>query len=471
MISMAQATDVLILGSGLTGLSAAWVLGDRATVLERDSRPGGLVRTERMGDYWFDRVVHLLYFQDTGTERRIRALMGDTLAACPPEAWCETAAGVTNFPFQMNLRGIDAESRARCIRDLAEVTFKPSGVAPRNFEEHLLGTFGRGMCDLFLFPYNRKMWKRPLSTLEPSGFTWNITPPDFEKVLRGSFEADGSFAAYNSAGWYPRPAASSPVRGMEVLATTLAEQAQDLRVNCNVESVDPDRRTVTFLRGTGATARREVIRYNDAILSTMPLPALLSVCEGAPPDLRRACAGLRRNRVLSATISVKGPRPVKFGHWRYYADESLVFTRLIYLNEFDPMCSPDDGWSLLVEITEPAESPMTDKASMLARVRADLGRAGAIPQDCSIVGEDMILVDPAYVVFGLDSAPIVEAAHAFLASRGITSLGRYGKWEYSGMSGCIRDGLAWGESIAAGTPLPSDEPAHVSPITVAGAAR
>lgn len=463
---MAQATDVLILGSGLTGLSAAWVLGDRATTLERASRPGGLVRTERFGDYWFDRVVHLLYFQDPNTERRIRALMGDTLAPCPPRAFCETAAGTTLFPFQMNLRGLDVDSRARCLRDLAEVTYRPAATPPKNFEDHLLATFGRTMCDLFLFPYNRKMWKRPLSSLAPSGFTWNITPPDFEKVLKGSFETDSSFSAYNSAGWYPRPAAGAPVRGMEVLASTLAQQATDLRLNCNVESIDPDRRSVTYLRGTGRDARREHIRYNDAILSTMPLPALLNVCEGAPPDLRRACAGLRRNRVLSATISVKGPRPVNPGHWRYYADESLVFTRLIYLNEFDPNCSPDDGWSLLVEITEPAESPMTDKAAMLARVRADLAKANAIPQDCTIIHEDIILVDPAYVVFGLDSAPIVQAAHDFLTSRGITSLGRYGKWEYSGMSGCIRDGLAWAESLAtpAAAPLDLEQPALAATV-------
>lgn len=445
---MSETTEVLILGSGLTGLSAAWVLEDRAIVLERDSRPGGLVRTERFGDYWFDRVVHLLYFQDPNTESRIRALMGDNLQPCPPEAFCETAAGITRFPFQMNLNGLDPDARARCVRDLAEVTFKPAATAPANFEEHLLATFGRGMCEFFLFPYNRKMWKRPLNTLAPSGFTWNITPPDFEKVVRGSFEQDQAYRAYNSAGWYPRPAKDAPVRGMEVLSATLAEKARDLRFNCRVAAVVPDRREVVYVRND----RLEHMHYDAALLSTMPLPALLNVIEGAPADLVRECSKLRRNRVMSACISVKGPRPVKPGHWRYYADESICFTRLIYLNEFDPHCSPEDGWSLLVEITEPAEQPMADKAELLARVRADLARVNAMPAGSEIVGEELILVDPAYVVFALESRDVVDAAHAFLSSVGITSLGRYGKWEYSGMSGCMRDGLAWADRIAAGAP-------------------
>jgi protoporphyrinogen oxidase len=443
---MPEKTDVLILGSGLTGLAAAWVLGDRATVLERDERPGGLVRTERFGDYWFDRVLHLLYFQDPVTEQRVRALMGDLLVRCPPLAWCETAAGTTRFPFQMNLRGLDPETRVRCVRDLAAATFRAPAHPPANFEQHLLATFGRAMCDVFLFPYNRKMWKRPLDTLAPSGFTWNITPPDLEQVLRGAFEADAGFHAYNSAGWYPRPPAGAPTRGMEVLSATLAREASDLRLGCEVESVDLARREVVVRRG----GRTERLGYADAVLSTLPLPALIHLCADAPAGLRRACAGLMRNRVLSVALSVRGPRPVGSGHWRYYADESLIFTRLVFLHEFDPGCGPEDGWPLLVEITEPAETPLLDRGLLLARVRADLARVKAIPAGGEIVGQRVMVVDPAYVVFGLDHQPVVDAAQRFLALYGVTSLGRYGRWEYSGMSSCMRDGLAWAEALASG---------------------
>jgi len=443
---MPEKTEVLILGSGLTGLAAAWVLGDRATVLERDARAGGLVRTERFGDYWFDRVLHLLYFQDSVTEQRVRGLLGDLLAPCPPVAWCETAAGTTRFPFQMNLRGLDLETRVRCVRDLAEVSFRRSAHPPADFEQHLLATFGRAMCEVFLFPYNRKMWKRPLDTLAPSGFTWNITPPDLEQVLRGAFEAETDFRAYNSAGWYPRPPAGAAIRGMEVLSSTLARQAADLRFGCDVQAVDLARREVVVRRGD----RSERLGYADALLSTLPLPVLVSLCDDVPADLRRACAGLRRNRVISVALSVRGPRPVNSGHWRYYADESLIFTRLVFLHEFDPGCGPEDGWPLLVEITEPSESPLLDRATLLARVRADLARTRAIPAGGEIVGQEVMVVDPAYVVFGLDHQPVVDAAQSFLSRHGVTSLGRYGRWEYSGMSSCMRDGLAWADALASG---------------------
>lgn len=453
---MRDSADVLILGSGLTGLCAAWALGDLAVVLERESRPGGLVRTERLGDHWFDRVLHLLYFQDPETERKIRGLMGEMLAPCPPVAWCETSAGITPFPFQMNLIGLDPEARVRCLSDFAEVTFGPRPRPPANFEEHLLTTLGRAMCEIFLFPYNRKMWKRPLNTLAPSGFTWNITPPDFQGVLRGAF-ADSRFKAYNSAGWYPRPPAGANLRGMECVSAALASRVSDLRCDCEVQAVDPMLREVRFRRG-GKSHR---MRYREALLSTLPLPDLIGRCEGVPPTLRRACSRLRRNRVLSVAISVCGPRPRDRGHWRYYADESLIFTRLVHLDEFDPLNSPDDGWSLLVEITEPAESPPPDRDALLSRIRADLKRAEAMPSDFRITGEEVFTIDPAYVVFDLKSQPVVEAAHRFLAERGVTSLGRYGKWEYSSMASCMRDGFEWGEALAAGSTAFAAAPANL----------
>ena len=90
----------MILGGGLTGLAAATRLGRAAVVLEADARPGGLVRTERFGEYWFDRVSHLLFFPNEEVEADVRGRVGDVLAPCPPSAWVTTHSGVARFPLQ-----------------------------------------------------------------------------------------------------------------------------------------------------------------------------------------------------------------------------------------------------------------------------------------------------------------------------------------------------------------------------------
>lgn len=441
---MKRESDVLVLGAGLTGMAAASLLDDRTVVLERDECPGGLVKTPCWNGYWFDQVLHLLYFWDDDTERRITALLGDDLARCPPVAWVETEKGTVLFPFQMHLAGLDKETVARCITDLARLTFGATNEEPKNFEEVLQLTFGGGMCETFLLPYNRKMWKRPLDTLAAAGFTWNITRPDFDNVLRGALETDSGYESYNAKGWYPRPASDSPVRGMEFLAQKLAASVENIRLGHVIERIELSSRTVHVRTEDGP----EVYAYGEACLATLPLPTMLRLCVETPKELLVACQQLTHNRVLSVALSVRGPRPKRCGHWRYYADESLCFTRLIYMHEFDPELAPPDGWGVLAEITERAEDPLRTREEILKRTCDDVIRAGALSGECKIIDRNLMVIDPAYVVFTPENESIVNAARDFLVQHGVTPLGRYGRWEYSSMAQCMRDGFAWGKEMA-----------------------
>jgi len=456
-----QEVDYLILGAGLAGLAAADALGDRApaadvVVLEREETPGGLVRAECFDGYWFDHVLHLLYFADPKTETRICQLLGDDLAPCPPVAWVETADGVVRYPFQMHLRGLQPATIVRCLADLAEVTYAPGNGRAAHFEEMLLRTFGRGMCDTFMLPYNRKMWKRRLDGLAPSGFTWNITPPDFKKVLHGALTTDTGFQAYNATGWYPRPPKDAPIRGMQVLSRALAARAADLRLEHSVESIDLQRRVVV----ARCRGKEQQFRFRQGCLCSIPLPQAIALCRQTPEQLGQACRRLSCNRVLSVMLSVRGPRPTGRGHWRYYADESVAFTRLIYMHEFDPDTAPPDGWGLMAELLETARSPLQPDEEVIARVKADVERVGALPDDCRITDAHVRTIDPAYVAFTLDSRPIIEEASGFLRDHGVEPLGRYGRWEYSSMGQVMRDAYAWAEQQLA-TPASQATPTTV----------
>jgi protoporphyrinogen oxidase len=436
---------VLILGAGLAGLAAAATLGDSALVLERDARPGGLVRTECFKGYWFDRVIHLLYFADAHTERRILDLLGSDLQPCPPLAWVECSAGTARFPLQLHLGSLDPRTVVECLVDFINLSLSPEKSRPQNFEELLLQQFGRTMCDTFFFPYNRKMWKRPLNTLAPSGFQWNVVRPDLAEILRGAVDSASVSPSYNAAGWYPRPPHGSAVRGMEVLSHRLAKKVHDLRLQHAVETIDLENRVVTVR--TESASRR--FRFSHRCLATLPLPEIVSKCRQAPTDLLHGLAKLRRNRVLSVAFSIVGPRPSGRGHWRYYTDESVSFTRLVYLHEFDPDCAPAEGWSLLAEITEPAERALMPPDQLLSLVQADLSLVGALPSGCRIIDTHLLVIDPAYVVFSVDDEDIVERARAFLLSHGVVPLGRYGRWEYSSMGQVMRDGFSVAEKIKA----------------------
>ena len=148
-------------------------------------------------------------------------------------------------------------------------------------------------------------------------------------------------------------------------------------------------------------------------------------------------------------MALKIRRP-DLGHWRYYADESIAFTRLVFLHAFDPLLAPAEGWPLLAEIPQRAEDARESDAALVSRVEADVARSGVLAPRSRIVDAHVIAVDPAYVVFSRESGETIERARSFFSARGVTPLGRYGHWRYSSMAQDLRDGYAFADAMTQG---------------------
>ena len=261
--------DVLVLGGGLAGMSASIAYGPGCAVLEREDRPGGLVKAVQIEGYWFDHVIHLLYFRDPAIEARVLPLLGDLLGRCPPDAWVVTKQGTARFPLQMHLGHLELDTAAECLEGIIaghQVTEPPA-----NYDQLLRAAFGQGLYDLFFRPYNDKMWKRPLTELAPAGFQWNLHRPDLGQAIRGAMRPDRNAGSYNANGFYPRPPADSPVRGMECLSVALAEHVPDLRLRHEVVSIDPAARTVRARVG----GEEQEFGWTGRCVSTLPLPVTL----------------------------------------------------------------------------------------------------------------------------------------------------------------------------------------------------
>lgn len=55
---------------------------------------------------------------------------------------------------------------------------------PANFREWLENVFGSGLMEVFLDPYNRKVWAYPPEELNVSWMGERVATVDFKKVLR-----------------------------------------------------------------------------------------------------------------------------------------------------------------------------------------------------------------------------------------------------------------------------------------------
>src|SRR5690606_7319064 len=122
-------------------------------------RPGGHAVTIEEGGYRFDRTGHLLHVRD----ERLRELALGWIG--PEHRWIERRSVVwshgvyTRYPFQANTHGLPPQVAYECVMGFLEARAAAPGASrPASFEEFCYATFGKGISEHFMIPYNTRLW-------------------------------------------------------------------------------------------------------------------------------------------------------------------------------------------------------------------------------------------------------------------------------------------------------------------------
>ena len=441
-------TPVVILGAGLTGLSAAYHLERGPFLLvEKQPRVGGHARSVREAGHTFDVTGHWLHLRDDRSKALLATLFPEQ--AGEPSPWVSVTrktkihshGAELEYPFQANLHGLPLEIVQECLVGLIEAREAAArGEAwardPKTFEAYAIARFGKGIARHFFVPYNTKLWGMHPDRLAPEWVRRFVPEPDAEQIVGGAIGLRQTGLGYNVHFQYPRAG------GIDALPEALAARIRgrveagegDLRLDCDVEAIEPSRRRVKL------TSAPDWIDYR-ALISSLPLPELIARIPEAPAEVREAAAALRwvRWRYLDLATTRAGPAD---WHWIYVPEPRFDFFRVgIYSNAVASMAPPDAS-SLYVELSDRQNPPD------LAAIGQQLVEVGALGQVEDIRFCRTRDIEYAYVVFDEDHGPATATIHAWLERVGVRSCGRYGAWIYNSMEDSMLSGLAaaqWAE--------------------------
>lgn len=414
---------IVILGAGLTGLSAAFHLKGGYQILEKEREAGGLCRSIVQDGFTFDYTGHLLHLKDPYTKGLIKQLLPYGFISHRRRASIYIQGRYVPYPFQANLWALPKEVTRECLLGFIRAHYGKQ-LEGEDLLSWIYQTFGPGIAKYFLVPYNEKLWQIPLQEISLEWVERFIPCPTLEEVIDGALGVNLKGFGYNQEFLYPRQG------GIQALTKGFLSHIQDIKVGCEAVAIDIERKAVRFQDGGE-------IAY-DALISTLPLDELLGCITSLPHEIADIKGRLRYVSVLNLNFGVNREGVVPY-HWVYFPEPIFPFYRVGFLSNLSPAMVPKGTSSLSVEIAFlPASPPEVTKAR--EETLAALKIAGILRDQDEILTERPLWIRHAYVIFDRLRGEMVPRVISFLRSHSIYTIGRYGRWGYTTMEEAILEG-------------------------------
>ena len=429
---------VLILGGGLAGLSTAFHLRRPWLLVEKESRVGGLVRTETMhGGFRFDPTGHWLHLRDPGMKALVHErLLPDGLVTVARRAAVFTRGVFTRFPYQVNTHGLPAEVVAENLLGFVEATVGEGGRAlrerePANFEEFILRHLGAGFAKNFMVPYNTKLFGVPPRELSAAWCGRFVPKPSLKEVVDGALGLGSDALGYNATFVYPKEGGHRVARAGA--PRRAHRRARGVRVSTEPVALDWERRLARLSDGSE-------VRWS-ALVSTVPLPALVDLLHQVPDEVRAAARRLRATDVTWVAVGARGPN-LQPWHWVYTPEPEFATYRIGSPSAVFPGTAPPGTSSFYVEYSGPRSPEACARAAV-----EDLVRARMIHSAAEVLFAEPRVIRNAYVLYDGQYGEARQTVVDFLGRVGIRTAGRYGNWEYSSMEDALLGGRAAAEQV------------------------
>lgn len=423
-----------ICGGGMAGVTLARFLAKahQVTILEGEAEPGGLVRSFPFRGFWCDVGPHILFSKNERVLAQMLALDPEGLREYQRSNQIWYKGRLIKYPFENYLGLLPAGEAAHCLETFLHNPHED--YEPRNMLQFFLRTFGAGITETYLRPYNEKIWKYDPAFLDLQ-MVGRIPKPPVEDVISG---ARGDFKegyVHQARFYYPRcggiqafferavaalPANARLLAGH--LITDIARCGNGWMVRCE--------------NGTNLEF--------DGIINCMPLHELFGCLRlDIPEAVRQALARLRYNSMFYG-MAVFRRDAAGHNFSLNIPQREVLFHRISKMNFL-----ADAGESgFLFEITfQPGSALANCAPERLTREILDGFEFMNLARREDLVDIEIRSVKYAYVIYDLPHRRNADTVFDFLRSAGIPCCGRFAEFEYLNMDQIFERATALAEHL------------------------
>lgn len=416
----------LIIGAGPTGLGAARRLQELQqtdwNLLEASSYSGGLATSfvDRQGFTW-DIGGHVQFSHYDYFDRAMMEFLGtDGWLRHQRESWVWMRDSFIPYPFQNNIRRLPPEDLDKCLQGLVQITRHPRP-RPENFGQWIDATFGPGIAEVFLRPYNFKVWAFAPEKMNAGWVGERVAVTDLGRVLHNLAHAKDDLS------WGPNNTFQFPKRGgtgaiWHACAARLP--AEKIHLNCQVTKIDLAAHKVH-------TADGRIYNYGQ-LISTLPLKELIRLTGQTQfTSLADQCLLYSSSNIIGIGLAGQPPTALSTKCWMYFPEDNCPFYRVTVFSNYSPGNVPDSScqWSLMAEVSESTDKPV-NHATLLEDVIQGMLNTRLISDRNSIVSTWMYRAGYGYPTPGIDRDLALDSLLPFYEKHQVYSRGRFGAWKY-----------------------------------------
>lgn len=418
---------IAILGAGLAGIELGRRLkesGQDFVVLEKESQIGGICRTNRTGEYYWDFAVHAMY-------SRSKEVM-DYFYSLPLDykhlnrnvkifhSGRDGKSHMLSYPFEIGIKDLPLKEKLECIGGCLAARLRPKRESS-DLQGWIDNFLGRGIAKYFMIPYNNKIWSCDLTEISHTLASSKIDPAPVMDLISSALGRKIIGRAYQASFLYPK-------RGIQELVDHAARDIQDnIHLNSTVERLIRSRGKWTVV--TEAGAREEA----DIVISTIPTVELIKKVDIS--GLKKEYDAFKWNNTFFIMVGLKEGcefQLINDCHWVFFKEDE-IFYRVTLMHNFGLGFPP----ALVAEITQKGPVVHTTEEEMRERVIQDLREKDIIASANEIARTDIKLLEHTYPIPTVGVQEAKEHVHNALGEQKLYLLGRSGNWDYINMDGVI----------------------------------
>jgi len=297
-----------------------------------------------------------------------------------------------------------------------------STARPANFKEWIFSRFGAGLSDVFMLPYNFKVWAYPPEQMSHSWVGERVAVTDLRRVTKNIlFEKDDLSWGPNNTFQFPKRGGTGAI--WQAVADLIGREF--FHFQTSVSAIDANNRVVHSTDG-------RAFAY-DTLISTLPLDLSTRMLAPSIGKVAEAAARLKYSSSNIIGIGLRGQPPpaLRTKCWMYFPESDCPFYRTTVFSNYSPNNVPESGkyWSLMTETSESPSKPVNQSTLIEETIQGCIN-TGLIADRKEIVSTWSYRAAHGYPTPTIDRDEILQAVLPVLEQTGIYSRGRFGAWKY-----------------------------------------